>query len=126
MRIQGFDHLVLTTNNLPACICFYRDILGMRVETHEGRYALYFGQQKINIHQRPGEFPPAAQKPTPGSQDFCLEVDEPIADVYAKLQERKAPIELGPVKRYGARGDMDSIYLRDPDGNLIELCCYAQ
>lgn len=53
MRIQGFDHLVLTTNNLPACICFYRDILGMRVETHEGRYALYFGQQKINIHQRP-------------------------------------------------------------------------
>lgn len=83
-----------------------------------------FGNQKFNIHTKPAEFLPAAEKPTYGSLDICLVVEEPIDVVKCDIEEKGYPIELGPVARHGARGDMKSIYLRDPDGNLVELCHY--
>lgn len=81
MRIAALDHIVLTTGDLAACLHFYRDLLDMRVEERQGRYALFFGTTKINIHQRPAEFLPAARYPQRGSLDFCLVVDQDIEQV---------------------------------------------
>lgn len=125
MKIKALDHFVLTTKDLTACLHFYRDVLGMRVEEKNGRYALFFGRSKINIHQKPAEFLPAAQKPQAGSLDFCLVVEDDIEALKQELRRKGAAFVLGPVERHGARGDMKSIYLRDPDGNLVELCHYA-
>ena len=124
MKVLNLDHLVITTADLKRCLYFYGDILGMDVVERDGRYAIFFGNQKFNIHTKPAEFLPAAEKPTYGSLDICLVVEEPIDVVKCDLEEKGYPIELGPVARHGARGDMKSIYLRDPDGNLVELCHY--
>ncbi len=124
MQIESIDHLVLTTKNLKACLYFYGDILGMKTTYQNDRYVLYFGKQKINIHTQKGEFQPAASNPSYGSLDMCFVVNEKIEDVQKEIEEKHYPIEQGIVKRHGARGDMHSIYLRDPDGNLIELCSY--
>ena len=126
MKINGMDHIVMTTADVDKCIHFYRDVLGMRHENKNGRHALYFGNSKINIHTRPGEFQPAAARPTAGSLDFCFVVDSLIDEVIKEIESKQWQIESGPLPRHGAMGEMESIYLRDPDGNLVELASYRQ
>jgi len=125
MQIQRIDHIVLTARDLAATIAFYQDVLGMRVETFgAGRKALVFGQQKINLHQQGQEFEPKAALPTPGSQDLCFIAATPLKDVIAHLQRCGVEILAGPVARTGASGTIQSVYCRDPDGNLIEIANY--
>lgn len=124
MNIERIDHLVLTTSDLEKCLHFYRDILGMKVRCKNDRCSIYFGKQKINIHARPGEFLPAAAMPMPGALDLCFVVKEPIADIVNLLKAQGVMPETGIVERNGALGKMRSVYVRDPDGNLIELCNY--
>lgn len=126
MKLIHFDHIVLTTGCLEACLHFYRDFLGMEVVFEKGRYSLLFGHCKINIHQRPGEFQPAAAYPVSGSIDLCIITETPMEEVLQELKEKKAPVITDIVDRHGARGPMKSIYLRDPDGNLIEIARYIQ
>ncbi|MDX6563375.1 MAG: hypothetical protein QOD65_3189 [Gaiellales bacterium] len=121
MRIAALDHLVLTVADIGATVAFY-ERLGMRAEEFAGgRIALRFGDQKINLHQAGAEFEPHALRPVPGSADLCFLIDGSLADVARLLADAAVPIELGPVEREGAVGAMDSLYLRDPDGNLVEL-----
>ncbi len=121
MNISHLDHLVLTVADLEATIDFYTRVLGMQVVTFgEGRKALAFGNQKINLHQAGREFEPKAERLTPGSADLCFIVATPLAEVIAHLQAQQVAIE-GPVQRTGATGPIRSVYLRDPDQNLIEL-----
>jgi catechol 2,3-dioxygenase-like lactoylglutathione lyase family enzyme len=125
MRIDRLDHLVLTVADLDATITFYRDVLGMEVVTFsDDRQALNFGRSKINLHVAGQEFSPHAHEPVPGSADLCLIVDEPVSQVIRELREHGVFIEEGPVERTGATGSMTSCYIRDPDGNLIELSNY--
>ncbi len=125
MRVDRLDHLVLTVTNIPQTVRFYVDVLGMKEITFgEGRTALAFGRQKINLHQRGQEIDPKAQMPTPGSADLCFATATPLKRVAEELRERGVAIELGPVERTGATGKMRSIYLRDPDRNLIEISNY--
>ncbi len=126
MKLKNLDHIVLTTKDLDACLHFYRDILGMEAVNNNGRWALTFGDQKINIHTKPGEFQPAAAHPEYGSLDLCLIVEGPIESVKRKVEEKGWEILEGIVPRNGARGAMKSIYLRDPDGNLVELAVYEE
>ena len=125
MNISHLDHFVLTTAHLEECLHFYRDILGMELRHENGRYALFFGTSKINIHTRPAEFLPAAAKPATGALDLCFAVDMPIEEIAQELRTKGVVPETGIVTRHGARGAMQSIYLSDPDGNLIELCSYT-
>jgi len=125
MRAQRIDHLVLTVRDIRQSVEFYTSILGMeKVEFGGGRIALAFGQQKINLHQLGHEFEPKAQNPKEGSADLCLIVDTPIADAIAEVTAKGQPIVEGPVRRTGASGEILSAYLRDPDGNLIEIANY--
>lgn len=127
MRLERFDHLVLTTADLDACLRFYVDLLGMELDGTNQRYALRFGDQKINIHRRPAEFLPAAARPAPGSADFCLVAAGDIKEIFAELRAKNAPFELPEITaRTGALGPIDSIYLRDPDGNLVEISTYRK
>lgn len=126
MQFISLDHFVLVTHDVTACVKFYRDILGMEHCIGNGRHSLHFGKHKINIHTRPNEFSPAAQCPTVGSQDFCLIVQGDIHSLKAELESKGAiPLE-GIVPRTGACGAMESLYLRDPDGNLVELAVYKE
>jgi catechol 2,3-dioxygenase-like lactoylglutathione lyase family enzyme len=121
MRITAFDHLVLTVADLDATVAFY-ERLGMVCERFlDDRLALHFGRQKINLHRAGAEFEPHARRPEPGSADLCFLVDEPIAAVERELAAAGIDIEVGPVERTGAQGPLESVYVRDPDGNLIEL-----
>ncbi|MET0747717.1 MAG: VOC family protein [Rhizobium sp.] len=125
IRIDHLDHLVLTVASIDATCAFYSKVLGMEVETfEEGRKALSFGSQKINLHQRGHEFEPKARCPTPGSADLCFIAETPIEDVVAHLGVCGIAIEEGPVTRTGAVGPMISVYIRDPDDNLIEVSNY--
>jgi catechol 2,3-dioxygenase-like lactoylglutathione lyase family enzyme len=120
--IASLDHLVLTTARLDDCIWFYTEVLGMKVETFgTGRIALKFGHQKINIHQSGKEFEPRARIPTPGALDLCFIADGPLDEVIRHLEQHQIKIELGPVPRIGAEFPLRSIYIRDPDLNLIEI-----
>lgn len=122
IRIDRLDHLVLTVADIVITCDFYSHILGMSVETFaEGRKALKFGAQKINLHQAGHEFDPKAKHPIPGSGDLCFIAETPLADVITHLQASDVAIEEGPVERIGATGRLRSVYLRDPDGNLIEV-----
>ena len=122
MNISHLDHLVLTVADLEATIDFYTRVLGMQVSTFgEGRKALTFGNQKINLHQAGSEFEPKADRPMPGSADLCFIVARPLEQMIAHLQSQQAVIVEGPVQRTGATGPIRSVYLRDPDRNLIEL-----
>lgn len=122
MTIAGLDHLVLTVRDLEATVAFYVGVLGMqRVTFGEGRTALAFGVQKINLHVAGREFEPKADRPTPGSADLCFLVEGPLDAVIGRLREAEVPIIEGPVRRTGATGPLRSVYLRDPDANLIEL-----
>jgi catechol 2,3-dioxygenase-like lactoylglutathione lyase family enzyme len=120
--IVGHDHLVLTVRDLDATVRFYRDGLGMRLEIFgEGRNALHFGSQKINLHVAGREFEPKAMRPTPGSADLCLLTERPLAEIGDRLAALGHPVLEGPVGRTGAQGPIVSIYVRDPEGNLIEI-----
>ncbi|MBE9609124.1 VOC family protein [Chitinilyticum litopenaei] len=125
--LAQLDHLVLTTADEAACIDFYTGILQMELEHFIGgtppvaRRALRFGQQKINLHVLGHEFEPKAAVPTPGSLDLCFLAALPLLDVMARLEAAGCPIVEGPVRRTGATGPIRSVYVRDPDGNLIEI-----
>ena len=122
MRVERLDHLVLTVADIDASCAFYQRVLGMQVVTFgQGRKALAFGQQKINLHRLGAEFEPKALRPTPGSADLCLLVSTPLVEVMAHLQRCDVAIEEGPMPRTGATGLLLSVYIRDPDRNLIEL-----
>ena len=122
ITIDYLDHLVLTVASLEATTAFYRDVLGMRVETFgEGRTALVFGGEKINLHEAGKTFEPKALRPTPGSADLCFVTSTPIEAVIVHLAARDVAIEEGPVQRTGASGPILSVYVRDPDQNLIEI-----
>ncbi len=125
--IDHLDHLVLTTARREACIDFYTRVLGMALETFVGgtppveRQAFKFGQQKINLHIQGSEFEPKAHLPVPGSQDLCFIASVPLAQVMERLAQAPWPIVEGPVQRTGATGKIMSVYVRDPDFNLIEI-----
>jgi catechol 2,3-dioxygenase-like lactoylglutathione lyase family enzyme len=122
ISIDRLDHLVLTVADVPATVAFYRRVLGMQPVTFaDGRYALAFGNQKINLHQAGREIEPRAARPTPGSADLCFITPTPLGEVVTTLANLGVPVEEGPVLRTGATGPIVSVYLRDPDGNLIEL-----
>lgn len=125
-RVDSLDHLVLTVANLERTIAFYEAALGMTAEHFKAadgstRAVLKFGRQKINLHQAGFEFAPHAQRPMPGSADLCFLSADPLTDWHAHLETLGVAIEEGPVQRTGATGPIVSLYLRDPDGNLIEI-----
>jgi catechol 2,3-dioxygenase-like lactoylglutathione lyase family enzyme len=120
--VLRIDHVVLTVADLGRTIDFYERVLGMKSVTFgEGRRALAFGDQKLNLHQAGREFEPKARRPTPGAVDLCFTTDMPLNDVAAHLRSQSVAIELGPVDKIGARRALRSLYFRDPDGNLIEV-----
>ena len=125
--IDHLDHLVLTTADEVACVDFYVGVLGMNLEAFFGgsplveRKAFKFGTQKINLHIQGKEFEPKASLPTPGSLDLCFIASRPLCEVILHLEERSWPILEGPVIRTGATGKIRSVYVRDPDQNLIEI-----
>ncbi|BEP41763.1 VOC family protein [Variovorax sp. V15] len=120
--IDHLDHLVLTTSHEEACIRFYVDVMGMSLESFgAGRKAFRFGNQKINLHVKGHEFEPKAQLPTPGSLDLCFIASVPLDEVVVRLGEKGVPILEGPVMRTGAASRIRSVYVRDPDQNLIEI-----
>jgi catechol 2,3-dioxygenase-like lactoylglutathione lyase family enzyme len=123
--IERLDHLVLTVKDINATCDFYSRVLGMQVVTFgEGREALSFGQQKINLHQAGKEFEPKAEKLTPGSADLCFITQVPLGAVLEHLNACRVEIIEGPVERAGALGAIESAYFRDPDLNLIEVSVY--
>ena len=125
--IDHVDHLVLTTANEGECVDFYTRVLGMKLESFIGgtppveRKAFKFGNQKINLHIKGKEFEPKADIPTPGSLDLCFIADRPLVQVIEKLNKESWPIIEGPIIRTGATSKINSVYLRDPDQNLIEI-----
>jgi len=125
--IDLLDHLVLTTAKEAECIDFYTRVLGMKLESFVGgtppveRKAFKFGNQKINLHIKGKEFEPKADIPTPGSLDLCFIADRPISSVIESLQKENWPIIEGPIIRTGATSKINSVYVRDPDQNLIEI-----
>lgn len=126
MQIEALDHLVLTVADIEATAAFYTGALGMTREDFRPadgstRTALKFGRQKINLHQAGAEFDPKARAPAPGTADLCFLISGGLAPWVARLKASNIPIEEGPIRRTGATGPILSIYLRDPDGNLIEL-----
>ncbi len=125
IRIDRLDHLVLTVADIGQTCAFYGDLLGMEVVTFgAGRKALRFGAQKINLHEAGKEFEPKALTPRPGSADLCFVTATPLEQVTERLSAAGIALEDGPVPRTGATGPITSVYLRDPDGNLIELSTY--
>lgn len=122
MRIEHLDHLVLTVADIDRTRDFYERVLGTEpVVFGEGRHALAFGAQKINLHEAGREFEPKAAAPTPGSADLCFLTNSPVAEVVGHLEANSVEIIEGPVRRTGATGPLTSVYFRDPDGNLLEV-----
>ncbi|EST16218.1 glyoxalase/Bleomycin resistance /Dioxygenase superfamily protein [Pseudomonas putida S610] len=120
--INHLDHLVLTTIDVEACTDFYTRIMGMKLESFgAGRLALRFGEQKINVHVRGQEFEPKAHLPVPGALDLCFIASISLDEVVAHLEAQQWPIIEGPIQRTGAMGPIRSVYVRDPDLNLIEI-----
>jgi len=123
--IDHIDHIVLTTRDREGCVRFYADVLGMALESFktptETRWALKFGNQKINLHEWGREFTPRAHVAAPGTQDLCFIAAVPLETVIAKLKQANVPILEGPVMKTGATGKIRSLYVRDPDLNLIEI-----
>jgi catechol 2,3-dioxygenase-like lactoylglutathione lyase family enzyme len=125
MKIARLDHLVLTVASIPRTCDFYTKVLGMEVVTFgEGRTALRYGQQKINLHAADAIPGLVADRPTPGSGDLCFITETPIAEVVGHLNACGVPIIAGPGPRAGAIGPIQSVYIRDPDQNLVEISNY--
>ena len=123
--IDCFDHLVLTVADVEASVLFYQRVLRLHeVRFADGRVALAFGSQKINLHPVGSAIEPRALHPKPGSADLCFVSSLSIKEILDHLRACEVPVECGPVARMGAVGPMMSVYLRDPDGNLIELAVY--
>lgn len=121
MKVDSLDHLVLTVADIERACVFYEAVLGMEPVVFEGRHALRFGDQKINLHQTDHTFEPKASHPLPGSADLCFLTSMPIAEVLVHLARCDVPVIEGPVTRTGARGRLLSVYVRDHDGNLVEI-----
>ncbi len=127
LLIDHLDHLVLTTSDEVACVHFYSEVLGMRLEAFVGgtppveRKAFKFGNQKINLHVKGREFEPKAHLPVPGALDLCFIAAVPLEVVIERLNAMRVPIVEGPVLRTGATSRIRSVYVRDPDLNLIEI-----
>jgi len=120
--IDHLDHIVLTTRDKDACIRFYTEVLGMKLESFsENRLALHFGSQKINLHLWGREFSPRAHVAAPGTLDLCFIASLPLEKVIEKLKEKSIPVLEGPVMKTGAQGPIRSVYVRDPDLNLVEI-----
>jgi len=125
MKVKNIDHIVLTVNSIDESIKFYTEVLGMELITSgQERKSLHFGNQKINIHQKGNEFEPKANLPTCGAIDLCLIIDDDIEDCLLELKQKNIPVIESVVTRTGANGNIKSIYINDPDGNLIELSNY--
>jgi catechol 2,3-dioxygenase-like lactoylglutathione lyase family enzyme len=128
--IDHIDHIVLTTRDKDACIRFYTGVLGMKLERFrtptEERLALRFGSQKINLHEWGREFSPRAHVAVPGSLDLCFIAGIPLDAVMARLKESGIPLVEGPVTKTGASGPIRSVYVRDPDLNLVEISVYNE
>ena len=125
MDITGLDHFVLTVEDVETTCEFYSDVLDAEIVTFgEGRKAIQFGDQKINLHPAGDEFDPKAGRPTPGAGDFCVVTETAIETVERRLREAGVEIVHGPVEQPGATGPMTSVYFDDPDGNLVEIAEY--
>ena len=126
--IERVDHIVLTTRDKDACIRFYSEVLGMKLEKFrtptEERLALKFGAQKINLHEWGKEFTPRAHVAVPGSLDLCFISSVPLEQVIQRLNQANIKIIEGPVAKTGAKGAIRSVYVRDPDLNLVEISVY--
>lgn len=125
-RLTQLDHLVLTVADLDATIAFYVNVLGMThapftVADGTARHALHFGPHKINLHLAGAEFDPKARAPAPGTADLCFLTDTALNTWQTRFRDTGIEIEDGPVPRSGAVGPITSLYVRDPDGNLIEI-----
>jgi len=127
--IDHIDHVVLTTRDLPSCLKFYAEILGMKLEKFqtptETRIALRFGNQKINVHEWGREFTPRAHVAAPGTLDLCFTASLPLEEVIKKLAQNQVKIIEGPVMKTGAMSKIRSVYVRDPDLNLVEISVAA-
>ena len=123
--IDHIDHIVLTTRDKAACIRFYTEVLGMKMTTFrtptEERFAFKFGNQKINVHEWGREFTPRAHVAAPGTLDLCFIASIPLDEVVSQLRKSNVPLLEGPVAKTGASGPIRSVYVRDPDLNLIEI-----
>jgi catechol 2,3-dioxygenase-like lactoylglutathione lyase family enzyme len=125
MNLDRLDHLVLTVRDIERTCAFYERVLGMsRQSFAKGRVALHFGDQKINLHPYPSPIDPKAAVPEPGSADLCFITAAPIDEVVDHLRAQGIEIDVGPRTTAGALGPMTSVYVRDPDGNLIEIANY--
>ncbi|AGI66283.1 putative glyoxalase [Octadecabacter antarcticus 307] len=125
-NLKSLDHLVLTVRSIDVSVVFFGDVLGMTLDKFKvadgaTRTAVKFGRQKINLHQSGAEFDPKAANPQSGSADLCFLSDTPITDWIAHFAALDVPVIDGPIPRTGATGPILSIYIRDPDGNLIEI-----
>ncbi len=122
MKITAIDHIVLTVKNIVETVKFYESVLGMETELFaDGRTALKFGAQKINLHQYGQEFEPKAHSPLPGSNDLCFITETSLDSAMEHVQQYGIAVIAGPVQRTGATTTLLSFYVRDPDGNLIEV-----
>ena len=127
MKVERLDHLVLTVKDIEATCAFYVKVLGMEEITFgAGRKALVFGNEKINLHKYGHEYEPKAAKPTPGSADLCFITEVAMTEVIEHIKSSGIKIEEGPVKRAGALGEVVSVYVCDPDKNLIEISNYIK
>ncbi len=126
MQVESLDHLVLTVADVEASAAFFLRVVGMqRVGFWAGRVALHFGQQKINLHPAAAPLLPHAARPMPGCADLCFVTLSSLDHWIAHLTALDVAVEAGPVPRTGAQGPIQSVYLRDPDGNLIEIAHYG-
>jgi catechol 2,3-dioxygenase-like lactoylglutathione lyase family enzyme len=122
MRISGFDHIVLSCHDVPGVVAFYRDVLGCRVgEERPGKWAIWFGTHKISLQDEANK-PPMAIHTLPGTGNFCVLADTPVAEVASELEAAGVEILTGPAEKVGATGPILSVYFRDPEGNLVEIC----
>lgn len=125
MKFLGIDHIVLTVTSIEKTLWFYCEVLGMEeINFGKGRKAIQCGNQKFNLHEAGNEFEPKALHPLPGSTDICLISETPLPILIEQLNRQQISIIEGPVERTGAKGKINSIYVRDPDLNLIEISNY--
>lgn len=127
MKVDRIDHFVLTVNDIEKAADFYSKVFGMQIRNFaKGRTALFFGCQKINLHQNGTKFDLNAKNPTVGSGDVCFITDTPIEELIAHIKACNVEIVWGPIERAGATGPINSIYVYDPDGNIIEIANYGK